>query len=276
MLLREKIAEWKMIIPPDGSAAKERWDLDFWLGSSSDNRTWALATSHHKEKKQYSISAFLLDPPKIVNPAIVELLLMAYSAMENATEPVEPALIQSIADSFSFPEFLTAGELFPETPELWRDYRCKVSLTITPSENAMVTPSLFNEFRRDNLEDAMRIVCAPRTDNILIGYSLETTEVVPFLAWNCDWPLARTGKNHPEEREQVQGSLPWEFEPDATLLTIYQHLPGVGFLNLPLPFGEPTIRLSVGGRTPDEAIENWRQCAKPLRLLRKETLNSHD
>ncbi len=35
-------------------------------------------------------------------------------------------------------------------------------------------------------------------------------------------------------------------------------------------FGEPIVRLRVGGRTQEEAISNWHRCAKTLRKWRRE------
>ena len=50
-----------------------------------------------------------------------------------------------------------------------------------------------------------------------------------------NWPLARRGKEAPTQREKVQGDLPWEYETDQSLFSIYQHVSGTG-----LGYHQPT------------------------------------
>ena len=87
----------------------------------------------------------------------------------------------------------------------------------------------FNEYSHDCVEDVLRVVCGPRHDGILTTYTLAAHEVITLLNWDVDWPLTRRGTTAPEQREKVQGMLPWETEADQSLLSIYQHVSGAGF-----------------------------------------------
>ena len=63
--------------------------------------------------------------------------------------------------------------------------------------------------------------------------------------------------------------LPWKTETDQSLLSIYQHVPGAGFWGAPSYYGKPVVRLRVGGRSQEEAISNWYQCARSLRTMKR-------
>jgi hypothetical protein len=115
----------------------------------------------------------------------------------------------------------------------------------------------------------LRVICGPRHDGILITYTLAAREVIPLLNWDIDWPLTRRGTAAPERRGKVQGDLPWETETDQSLFSIYQHVPSMGFWGAPSYYGKPVVRLRVGGRSQEEAISNWYQCARALRTMKQ-------
>ncbi|MGB7932047.1 MAG: hypothetical protein WCH04_07450 [Gammaproteobacteria bacterium] len=79
------------------------------------------------------------------------------------------------------------------------------------------------------------------------------------------------GTHLPVKRQLAQGAAPWDFETDRSLLTLYQAFPGRGQWNPPY-FGQPVVRLRVGGRTAEEAVANWYTCARALRRLRNQVI----
>ena len=126
---------------------------------------------------------------------------------------------------------------------------------------------------RNSVEDALRVLCGPRVEGILIAYTLNVRQVVPLLRWDMDWPLSRRGREVPVKRQLAQGAAPWDFETDRSVLTLYQAFPGRGQWNPPY-FGQPVVRLRVGGRTAEEAVANWYTCALALRRLRNQMIES--
>jgi len=92
-------------------------------------------------------------------------------------------------------------------------------------------------------------------------------DAIPFLGWDVDWPLSRQGKEPPYRRKKVQGVLPWDYQPDQTLLSVRQSARRCSRYGIPY-YDEPVVRLKVGGRNEEEVISNWHQCAKALRKLR--------
>lgn len=179
--------------------------------------------------------------------------------------------IEEIFRLVPFKEYLLAEKHLPEIPDIWRNLPVELCLDFELSNNACISHLTFREFSRDSLKDALKVVCGPRQDGILIRYLLEVRGAVPMLGWDVDWPLARRGKNPPERREKVQGPAPWDYEANSVILLLYQHMEGIGMWPYAPPFfGEPIVRLRVGGRTREEAVSNWYKCAKALRKWRRE------
>ena len=247
---------------------------DFWLGSSRNGKTWLLAavpTGIYEgfDPTETAVAA-LLDPPKQNEDTIADTLFRIYIAGETVDRLSADAIDAILAD-VQFPEYLPVESYLPESPKDWLHLPTELVVGFTLSEGACVGGGTFNEYSRDSLEDVLRVVCGPRQDGILIAYTLAAREVIPMLSWDVDWPLTRRGTTAPERREKVQGMLPWETEADQSLLSIYQHVSGTSFWGVPPYFSKPIVRLRVGGRSQEEAISNWYQCARALRRLKKDT-----
>ncbi len=144
-----------------------------------------------------------------------------------------------------------------------------MSVDLDLSEDISVSSDIVAEFSRDTLLEAIRTLYEPRHWGLLFSYSLVVLGALPLLEWDVDWPLARRGGDGPTRRGKVQGDLPWEYEANCALLTIYQWAPSIGSAWAPHHCAKPVIRLRVGGRTPNEAVSNWLTSAKALRRLRR-------
>ncbi|MDQ7006845.1 MAG: hypothetical protein Q9Q40_06400 [Acidobacteriota bacterium] len=273
------IDDWGYVVDPLDSRSRDSslspWD--YWLGSTRDGKTWALAVAPRdrgpdadgQEAEEWlQIVAYLFDPPQREREPIAEILVRAFEA-DAGSRPDEAAR-QAIMDAVSFPEYRSAGQLLAELPEAWHEIPTEFVLRIGLSAGACLYREIFQEYARDSLEGVIDVVCSPRWPGLLFGYSLEAHGVIPMLPWYVDWPLSRRGLNGPELREKVQGTFPWELETDSSLLTLYQHLPKGGRWNAAPYEGEPVVRLKVAGRTADEAVANWHRCARALRRIRRQ------
>ena len=194
-------------------------------------------------------------------------MIKVYSAL-NREDDLNSARIDELIASESFPEYQPVSALMPEAPKNWLNLPCELTVRFGLSEGACTYRSLFTEYKRNTISEALRVVCGPRLDGILFHYTLEAREVTPFLLWDVDWPLLRRGKESASEREKIQGGLPWEYDADRTLFEIYQYR-GRSSIWKPAPyFGEPSVRLRVGGQTPEDAANNWYVCASVIRKIR--------
>jgi hypothetical protein len=244
---------------------------DFWLGASQDGRTWMLAAVpsgiyDHFVPAEAAVAA-LLDPPKRNDDTIAEILLRIYIAGRNV-DRLGTRAIEGVLADVQFPEYPAVERLMPEAPRDWLQLPAELVVRFTLSEGACVMGATFEEYRRDSIDAALRVVCGPRQGGLLISYTLTAREVLPLLEWNVDWPLARRGKEEPTQRGRVQGALPWEDETDQSLLSVYQHLPATGRALAPSYFSKPVVRLRVGGHSREAAIANWHRCARALRRLK--------
>ena len=252
---------------------------DHWLGSSDRGDVWGLAVydqSSPGTQRTHTWTglaatpvtvALLVDPPKR-DPRTIALLLLQVHVETAKAGDHRPAIERILAEA-KFPDYLSVADFLPEAPKDWLPLPAELMVGFQLSEHACIGEQEFQEYRRNSLVDAIRVVCGRRHDGLLIGYNLVAREVVPLLRWNIDGPLSRRGQDKPTERTAVQGDVPWEQHADSTLLSVYQYMPIRGFALAPPYSGKPVVRLRVGGLTPEAAIENWERCAKQLRLLRK-------
>ena len=254
----------------------------FWLGNSSNHKEWALAAipwgkdfeeGLRIETLYSACTVILIDPPKIQEDVIFRILFLIYSEF-NKSNWVTATKIKEIFKAVSFHKYLNAQAYLPELPQEWLHLPVKLNVSFDLSEGFWAPPYIFREYKRNSLKDAVEVLYGPRLDGLLIYYFLVVPKMIPLLAWNVDWPLSRRGKDLPYKREKVQGNFPWEYEPDQTLLTLYQWAPLRGFALSHDPFVAPVTRLIVGGRTQEEAISNWHQCAKALRKFKPRTKRS--
>jgi hypothetical protein len=277
----EKINQWNLALLPwvdyDAPLYSDYRSkgCEFWLGSSPDHKEWALAANPldrdlDNEFLQSTCTAILVDPPKVQEDVIFKILFLIGNDIKKAHWITENR-IQEIFNTVPFTQYLCAETYLPELPKEWLHLPVELSVDFDMSEGACVTPWLFREYRRNSLKEVLEVSYGPRHDGLLIFYHLVVREVIPLLAWDVDWPLSRRGKDAPYKREKVQGALPWEYHPDQSILTIYQWLPIRSWKMAPPYFGQPVVRLRVGGRTREEAVVNWHQCARALRKLKPGT-----
>jgi hypothetical protein len=282
----ETIDEWKFAnILNDVPGQQARLKNDFWLGSSRDGSVWALAATPYaggaKRDDESALNGqtfwggipvLLHDPPKRNESSIMEILARIWNLYQNGGRP-DARELEKVAGSVEFPTYKPVAHYLPEAPEEWLKLPSVLAVGFTLSDCTSIGTDTFDEFERDSMEDAFKVLCGEREWGLLIGYTIAAREVIPFLPWLLDAPLSRRGSSEPEEREKVQGELPWELVPDQKLVSVYQTARIVGsFWSAPSPYAETSIRLQVGGLSPENAIENWERCAKALRRMKKKVV----
>jgi len=280
----EDIDSWDLMILPDrdhGTPIHTIWQsayADFYLGSSQDNKEWTLAMIPWGESGDddgsrsiplSSCRAVLVDPTKPQQDDVIfKILLLVYDALKTSPR-ISMEKMQEIITSVPFTKYYAAGTYLPDLPEDWRNLPVELCVTIELSDEACFTPDLLREFRRATFTDALAVLYGPRVEGITIGYKLVVQDVIPFLPWDVDWPLSRRGNDVPYKRSKLEGTLPWKEYPDQALLTVYQYLPSKSIWRFgPLFYGQPSVRLSVGGRSQEAAVSNWHRCAKALRKIK--------
>lgn len=252
----------------------EELDQDFLLGSSRTGDLWIFAAFPFNglDSAGFSLEdahlAALIDPPKRDAEVIAEVLLRVHRARMSGDEREEP-LYEEILREVPFPVYRELKHLLPEAPPEWHDLPVELFVNFELSEGGCITRGLFEEYKRDSLEDALNVLFEPRVDFMLIGYGLAARGAVPLLAWDVEWPLSRRGKEAPTRREKRQGPYPWQYEASPVLLYVRQYIRSSNMYGTPPAFGEPSIRLRVGGRSPEHAVSNHQQCAKGLRRIKR-------
>ncbi len=279
----DKLGSWSLVPGPWGLEAPEYCVVahDHYLACCGDGSIWAFMTevTSLAETPKYRralsgvgswvVEFLLFDPPERDEDTISKLFFRLHVARSEEPD-FGPARADEIIAETPFPVYRTVRDHLPEAPEAWLDLRCEVYHGFELSENSFVSKSTWDAYERDTLELALQAVCARRYPGILVGYSLATVDALPLLEWNVDWPLSRRGRDVPTKREALQGALPCEQRADPRLLAVYQRLPLVGSALAPSRYAtRPTVRLLVGGRTQDDAVANWHQCAKALRRMKK-------
>jgi hypothetical protein len=261
-------------VPSDRPDDLLAWD--FWLGNSRDGQVWGLfatAVRYLDDEQEDGLRpdqlvAYLLGPPKRNTQTIGEILLAVHQAFRKNPFLSEHQ-IQSIIRSIEFPTYRTVGDYLPSSPEEWQQLPAELIVSFELSEGAGVCAGTFDAYRRDSLEEAVAIVYMPRIGGLLLRYSLVARELIPMTPYEVDWPLARRGREHPYKRGKVPGTLPWDRETSTALVILHQHVARrVGWMPTPSYFAKPVVRLTVAGRSQDNAIANWTRVATQLRACR--------
>ena len=252
--------------------------FDYWLGSSQDGSVWALyetACESLSEDDDFAITSehlvcWLTDPPKR-NREVIGTILFQVQTDLHETGALPENRLDEIIESNPFPVFKRVGEMLPDAPKHWRDLTVEIQIAIQMSEGVGVYQALYDEYKRDSLEDVVETVFKPRDPGFLFHYSLKTTETTPLTPYEVDWPFSRKGSQVPYKRGKVTRDTPWSQETNTTLIKVYQWAPRYGMWGLASFYSKPIVRLVVAGQTPQDSIANWHAAAKVLRKMKPET-----
>lgn len=151
----------------------------------------------------------------------------------------------------------TIGTIFPVE---WLPWPAKLKVRFRLSDGQGVNGELFDEYHRELIGEALKVVLKPRVPGLLIEYLLlAELKAVPPLSFVVDRPL-RGGKK--------VTALMRNNDQFAELCLLYQHVARkVGFLGEPAYFDEHSVRLAVCGKSAEDAEQNWNHVARELKKL---------
>lgn len=157
-------------------------------------------------------------------------------------------------------------EIFPEAPDSWCSYPATVEVGLNLVDGNCLDGSFFEKYERRDFISAAKcffFASIDGCDGLFLVYSLNANGVRHLLKWDVTWPLSRRGENKPVRRGA-----------DPTLIELSQQPRWHAFLGGSYLFRHSRATLRVGGRTPEEAIQNWEHCARILRREKKRAESS--
>jgi hypothetical protein len=268
-----QINQWKTIVPnldKFGNIFDLNLEnfLDYSIGISKSGDIYALRISENNKENDVftkNVFALLIDPPK-KNLAVIQDILLTVRKKYLINKNIDDFEINNFLDSIIFPSYLSGNEILEGLPEDWVNFPIDFDLSIRLSENVLFNKNMYEQYRVNSFEAIIENIFSERIDGYLLSYSLVAKEVTPLLIWDVDWPLLRAGKNFPIKRDMLEGSLPSQYVNNNNLLTIYQSIKKNPRGN-PYFYGEPTVRLRVGGISEKIAIKNWYKCSKAIKAI---------
>lgn len=145
-------------------------------------------------------------------------------------------------------------------PDDWRGWPTRVELAYTLTLGSAVTTESYSRFRVESLYEAVRYLFDPVYRRRYFRYSLKTDGFLPAYQYDAEWSLLRRGSTGGvSRRKREQRVESWSFGADTTLIEIWRE-------SLTEYTFEGRLWLRTGGRTKDDAVQNWLVSA---RLLRK-------
>ena len=163
---------------------------------------------------------------------------------------------------------LKADEFNDALPNDWASWPTRVELAYTLTLGGAVTGESYSRFRVESLYEAVQYLFDPVYRRRYFRYSLKTTKgVLPLYRYDAQWSLLRRGPTGGLWRRQREQRVePWSYGADATLLEIWRQ-----------PLTEYTFKgrlwLRTGGRTKDDAVQNWLASARLLRKMYRPSLD---
>lgn len=166
--------------------------------------------------------------------------------------------------------------LLPEAPEEWKRWPVFVSVGFTLYEGFSLSHGLFKEYKKNTMYDAaVKLFEDEKKDYIFPAYGITTEGVTPCFEWYVSWPLQRRGSfDKIIYRENICGAEGWAHSYENTLAKFYLLPTTFSFSTCTYVPSPGILMLDVGGRTKEQAVENWYKLARPLRRILKKTRNS--
>lgn len=147
-------------------------------------------------------------------------------------------------------------------PDEWMNWPTRMELAFTLTMGGAVTSESYSRFKVETLYEAAQYMFNPYFRRRYFRYSLKTTDgVLPLYRFDAEWSLLRRGSTGGiSRRKREQHAEPWSYGADTTLLEIWRE-----------PLTEYTFKgrlwLRTGGRTKDDAVQNWLVSASLLRKM---------
>jgi hypothetical protein len=149
----------------------------------------------------------------------------------------------------------------PTRPASWMGWRVAMEPNYWLTEYNGVGQDFFDFYTVHTFDEAVTKLFDERKA-APVGYRCYALDVTPAFQWYAEWPLLRRSKHGGfVQRQARQGTAPWEFHPDDTLFEVWRRPEPMGF--------SWTYMLRVGGRTQQEAMENWQFWAGQFRHARR-------
>jgi hypothetical protein len=157
----------------------------------------------------------------------------------------------------------------PEAPEAWQRWPVSINLAFTFYDHFCVSRGLINEYRRPTLrEAAIKMFESETNDYVFPSYGIHAEGVLPAFEWYVSWPLQRRGtEDGILRRGKIGGAEGWEGLYESTLVRLYRFPTKYSASAWSYIPSRGRLMLDVGGRTKEEAIDNWYLLARPLRRM---------
>lgn len=232
----------------------------FFLGWSADHGFWVLWAVPTDDAigrpRPEHLVAWLTNPPEkhlqAITDGLIELFRKGRKQHWVTTDDIQSTL-ESL--DFSTP---TVEALLPGAPERWHPLLARFEVTFELSEGWGVDREMFLAWERQDADSIIATLAEGRHDGILLIYTMLTENVVPMEPFEVDWPLLRRRPNPPQAKAGKDAQR---------LCRLYQHVHDTDEYGNPTAFAPAVTRLTVSGRTPDDAVSNWHAIAKQLRQM---------
>ena len=170
-------------------------------------------------------------------------------------------------------EAVTGDKILPpEAPAEWKSWPMSTCVDFTFHQTFCISGGLHRKYIRPTLSEcAVKLFEGEDYDWIFPSYGITSDQIIPAFEWYVSWPLQRRGtKKGIIRRGRACGNEGWEMTYERTLVRLYSQ---------PTVYSESMwcwvpskgrLMLDVGGRTKQDAVNNWYLLAKPLRRILKE------
>jgi hypothetical protein len=171
----------------------------------------------------------------------------------------------------SFEVRLGKDVLLSEAPDQWKRWPVEIDVNFTLIENFCHSRHLYNEYNKPSLyQSAEKLFQGEANDYLFPSYGVSTVGIEPVFEWYVSWPLQRRGgADMIVRRGKACGAEGWEATYKTTLVVLWSRpiYSNTRWCYIP---SKGRLMLDVGGRTKQDAVNNWYLLAKPLRRILKE------
>lgn len=201
-----------------------------------------------------------------------DLWSLCHNCLDDFLDEVNDIFFMQFIVSNTRNETRLGGEILPlECPDEWKKWLVSICVDFTFYDSFALNGDLFKEYYKPTLyQSAIMLFRGENDDYIFPSYGVFTVNVVPAFEWWVSWPLLRKGMiDGITKRGKAYGAEGWDAYYQNTLIRLYL-LPKYSNSAWCYVPSKGQLRLDVGGRTKEQAIENWHRLARPLRRILKQ------
>ena len=196
---------------------------------------------------------------------------LCHNSLDDALDQIFDSFFNQYIIGENSRETKRGSKILPEDfPQEWRNWPLCIDLGFTFTDTFGWSSPLHDEYSKPTfIRCAEKLFRREKDDWVFPSYGVLAVGITPALEWYASWPLQRRGSMDKLIRMDKMGGAEGWGHSYNTLIRLYLLPTFYSSQSWCYVNSRGRLMLDVGGRTKEQAIENWYRVAKSLRRVLK-------